>query len=417
MVDPNARKIGERRSRRVSPRVLAIVALSVATVLVAAQQIGGRRSSSNTEASPETTPAVPQSDDFSIPTTAADPASIPLTPAPKPLPDGGLFPGGRPPMFVLVSFDGAADQALLKRWMDTTAKAKANMTLFLSSVYLLDEANKSAYDGPRHGPGESEIKFAPTNGAPVKEWLRTTIMGLQDAQRAGHQLENHFGGHWCGPSGVSSWNRRDWAEEIDQFEKLVYNLDELNGLDPPVGSPFLNKPTGTRTPCLEGNLDELFPVLKARGYKYDASRTRGLNEWPTRRLGLWSFGFPAIRVDGLTRPVLTVDFSLRESLDASHNATPAQSADISRRVLDGFRRSFDGLYYGNRAPFELANHFVTFSNDAFNVAVEKFLLEVCPKDEVYCVSYRQLSEWLDVHEAAIEKFEAASFTRAVRPGA
>jgi hypothetical protein len=417
MVDPMYRNLGGRPSRRPSPRLLAVIGLSVATAVIAVQQVGARKPKSDPVATATSEVQATETSAEAGPSTSVSAVTTTLVPAPKPLPDGGLYPGGRPPMFVLVSFDGAANQVLLDRWMATTAKAKAHMTLFLSSVYLLAEENKAKYKGPRHAAGESEIKFAPTDGAPPKEWIAKTVVGLQNAQKAGHQLENHFAGHWCGPSGVKSWNRRDWADEIDQFEKLVYNVDELNGLDPAVGSPFINKPTGTRTPCLEGNLEELFPVLKARGYKYDASRTRALTEWPIRKLGLWSFGFPSVRIEGLARPVLTVDFSLRESLDASHSATPAQATDISKRVLDGYLRAFDELYYGNRAPFELSNHFVTFTNDAFNVAVEKFLLDVCPRDEVYCVNYRQLSEWLTAHEASIKKFEQGSFAKAVRKAA
>jgi hypothetical protein len=320
-------------------------------------------------------------------------------------------------MFVLVSFDGAADQELLTRWSNTMAKAKGNMTLFLSAVYMVGDEYKNAYKGPRHGAGESAVGFAPNKGTPLGPWMKTTVEGLRAAQEAGHELENHFGGHWCGASGVKSWNRGDWAAEINQFDAIMTNIDTINKLDPPVGSPFLRPPVGSRTPCLEGNLDELFPVLKARGYKFDASRTRLLDAWPVRKLGLWSFGFPSITVEGISRPTLPVDFTLRANTDKTEDASPTEAADISRRVLEGYMKAFDSLYYGNRAPFELSNHFVKFTHDAFNIAVEKFLLDVCVREEVQCVSYRQLSDWLQAHEGELGKFANGDFTKPPRPAA
>jgi hypothetical protein len=405
-----------RAPRRPSPRIIGICALALLTGVVAVGKFGNRKAT--TAASVGT----PTSIDGASPTSVAvaGPSAAPvvtLPPAPKPLPPGGLYAGKRPPMFVLVSFDGAADQALLKQWMDTTAKAKANMTLFLSGVYMVGDANKSAYKGPRHSAGESAINFAPTKGAELEPWLREIVTGLRAAQEAGHELENHFGGHWCGPSGVKGWNRGDWAVELNQFDDLMLNIDKINKLSAPLGSPFLRPPTGTRTPCLEGNLEELFPVLKARGYHFDASRTRLLDSWPVRKLGLWSFGFPSIQVEGISRPTLPVDFTLRANMDKSEDASVTEAADISRRVYEGYMKAFDSLFYGNRAPFELSNHFVHFTHDAFNTAAEKFLLDVCVREEVQCVNYRQLSDWLDTHESELSTFEKAQFTKAARPTA
>jgi hypothetical protein len=416
VIDPAYRALPKEPRRRASPRVVGLVALAVLTAVVAVQKIGGRattKSSSATTAIDGAGTTLPDPG----PTTSGAPTATTLSPSPKPLPPGGLYPGGRPPMFVLVSFDGAADQALLTRWSNTMAKAKGNMTLFLSAVYMVGDENKAAYKGPRHNAGESAVGFAPTKGAQTGPWLTTTIEGLRSAQDAGHELENHFGGHWCGASGVKSWNRADWAAEINQFDNVMAKIDTINKLDPPVGSPFLRPAIGSRTPCLEGNLEELFPVLKARGYKFDASRTRLLDAWPVRKLGLWSFGFPSITVEGISRPTLPVDFTLRANTDKTEDASVTEAADISRRVLEGYMKAFDSLYYGNRAPFELSNHFVTFTHDAFNIAVEKFLLDVCVREEVQCVNYRQLSDWLADHEGDLTKFGNGNFTKALRPAA
>jgi hypothetical protein len=394
-----------------------MVALVVVSAVIGFAALGGGKAKTSTSATTS-----PQVDDTS--TTAAEvtttvaggPVATTVPPPPpwaKPLPDGGMY-SGRPPMFVMVSFDGAADQALLAQWSSVMKRSQAHMSLFLSGVYMLGQENKTVYHGPRHEAGESGINFAPTQGMATADFLRTTVKGLQEAQLAGHELENHYGGHWCGPSGVNSWNRADWAAEINQFDNLTINIDKNNQLDPPVGNPLLRPAIGSRTPCLEGNLDQLYPVLKARGYRYDASKTRNLVEWPGQKSGLWTFGFPSVPIEGLSKPMLTVDFSLRENLDPKHDADEKTAADISRRVYEGYKKGFDELYYGNRAPFEISNHFVHFTREAYNQAIEKFLLEVCPMAEVQCVNYREASDWLDAHKGDIANFEKGSFPKLVK---
>ncbi len=414
MNDPAFRQRTTGSSGGLSPRVLGALALAVVTGVIAFSALGGGAKPATTASTSTTLSEDTASTAAPVGTTSAAIGLPPLPEAPKPMPAGGLY-SGRPPMLIMVSFDGAADQSLLAHWTDVTKRAQAHMTLFLSAVYMLGEDNKTAYQGPRHGAGESAINFAPTLGKPTVDFLRTTVKGLQEAQLAGHELENHYGGHWCGPSGVNSWNRADWAAEINQFDNLTRNIDKLNKLDPPVGNPLLYTPIGSRTPCLEGNLDQLYPVLKARGYRYDASKTRTLSEWPAQKNGLWTFGFPGVKIEGLSKPMLTVDYTLRENLDPKHDADEATAKDISRRVYEGYRKAFDDLYYGTRAPFEVSNHFVHFSREAYNQAVEKLLVEVCPMAEVQCVNYREATDWLDAHKDAVNLFEKGSFPKLARP--
>jgi hypothetical protein len=341
----------------------------------------------------------------SLPPTAAAPQVMA-----KPLPPGGTFAGGRPPQFVLVSFDGAADQSILEYWEAVSTKAKAHLTFFLSTVYLLAKENRALYKGPRHNPGESNIGFAQNGDQPAKDWLRTIVTGLQDAQRQGHEVGMHFGGHWCGANGVRSWNAADWALDLDQSDALANGVDKNNGLAPPVGSPYLSPPVGARTPCLEGNLALLEPVLAERGYRYDASKTRNLNEWPTLGHGLWQFGFPSIVVEGEKTALLAVDYSINYNLVPNHgDADPKRAAQIERLVYNGYMDAFNQVYHGNRAPFELSNHFTHMSHDAYNNAAEKFLTSVCQRTEVYCVSYREAVDWLDAHKGDLGSYQKGQF--------
>ena len=65
----------------------------------------------------------------------------------------------------------------------------------------------------------------------------------------------------------------------------------------------------------------------------------------------------------------------------------------------------------------MSNHFVHFTKEAFNQAVEKLLTDVCPMAEVQCVSYRELSDWMDTHKGEIGAFEKGSFPKMTKPAA
>ncbi len=450
-----------RRRRRIAPIIPTTIALAVLTAVggVAAVNKAGARTSVTADGAvttafsnpatvasvvtvqPTATSAVASGGattaTVAAPTTVAAtappaPASATVAPAPpapapgitvapalaKPLPAGGLYDGVRPPQFVLVSFDGAADQSILDRWTAVSKKAPAHMSFFLSMVYMLGKEKRDLYQGPRHNPGESNIGFAPTGGQPLPEWMSMTVKGLQDAQRQGHELGMHFGGHWCGASGVRSWNGDDWRADLTASEALGANVDANNELTPGVGSPFLTKPTGARTPCLEGNQNELEPVLVEKGYRYNASKTRNLNEWPTNGNGVWQYGFPSIAIAGNKLALLAVDYSINYNLVPNHGEADAKrSAQIEPLVYDGYMNAFDNVYHGNRAPLELSNHFTHMSHDAYNNAVEKFVLNVCAKPEVHCVSYREATDWMDAHHDGIAGYQHGEFAQLPRPGA
>ena len=431
--------VAARRRKRIAPIIPTTIALAVLTMIGGVAVINRSTAptiTANSDGSPLDTVTLPvkvaslPSSTVSGGATTASSAAPVATPAPatqlappmtfpgpaKEFPPGGLYEGSRPPQFVLVSFDGAADQSLLDRWTAVSAKTQAHMSFFLSAVYLLGKEHRELYQGPRHGPGESSIGFAPTGGVPTAEWMTTTVQGLQAAQRAGHELGMHFGGHWCGAGGVRSWNTEDWQTDLQKSEDLALNVDANNGLDPAVGSPFLVKPIGARTPCLEGNLNLLEPALVAKGYRYDASKTRNLTEWPTAGNGVWQYGFPSIAIAGYKLALLAVDYSINYNMVANHGqADPKRAAEIEPLVYDGYMNAFNQIYYGNRAPLELSNHFTHMSHDAYNNAVEKFVLNVCVKPEVHCVSYREATDWMDAHKDGIAGYQKGSFTPLPKP--
>jgi len=350
-------------------------------------------------------------------TVAPGPAPVALAPVPA----GGVYDGDRPPQFVLVSFDGAVDPELLARWEQVAATAPAHLTFFLSAVYLLGHDVTTTYKGPGHAAGASAIGFAPNqSGAPDADFLRKAVAGLQATQVKGNEVGNHFGGHWCGKGGVDTWKPADWAAELDQVENLVGNVDANNNLVPPVGVPYNPLAVaGARTPCLEGNKDALYPILKARGYRYDASTTRQLTAWPHQKDGLWVYGFPTVTFPGLPKPMIAVDYSISANVDGDairKELTPARAKEVSGDVLNGYLAAFDSLYYGNRAPLEVSNHFNHSDHEAYNDAVAELMKTVCNKPEVQCVTYTEATNWLDAHAAQLANLDAGKFTKLAKPG-
>jgi hypothetical protein len=432
-----------RRRRRIHPIVPTTISLGVLTAVAAFATIRFDPNATKTAAatdvpgvtvaasasSPVTAKLVVTSTVAPAPTTAvattaptaastAPPTTAKLPPIAnglKAYPPGGLYEGGRPPQFVLVSFDGAADQKLLDRWTKAADSSQARFAYFLSMVYLLAPDNKNRYQGPRHAAGESSIGFSPNGQEPPSSWISTIVGGLQDVQKKGFEVGMHFGGHWCGPSGINSWNTDDWTTELKAVDAIAANADEWNGLAPPRGNVFLTKPAGARTPCLEGRAGEYSPALKAAGYRYDASRTRNLNEWPAFRNELWSYGFPSVPIRGYPKDIITVDYSINANLFPGGGApSAAKATQVSKDVYDGYTYGFDQVYYGNRAPFEISNHFTNLGSGAYNDALEKFVSAVCRKPEVHCVTYSEMTDWLDLHFDQLAAYQAGGFIKLAR---
>jgi len=106
---------------------------------------------------------------------------------------------------------------------------------------------------------------------------------------------------FCGHGGVADWTAADWTNELEQFYTLLFHAAKL-----PFGRSEI---VGDRTPCLEGNLSALYPVLKRLGFRYDASRLAPLGQWPRRRLGIWSFPLLEIPFVGHTFRVVSMDYN------------------------------------------------------------------------------------------------------------
>ena len=338
-----------------------------------------------------------------------------------PLQPDGTVTAGRPPQFVNVSFDGAGGLELLQQWLDVANRGHARFSFFLSGVYLLDQAHKTLYVGPHHKPGASSVGFANVPpGMTSEQYMSTLVQKLTDARRIGHEVGTHYNGHFC--SGVSNpvgtWNGADWTNEIDQFYGFAANISRNNGFTQQIPSPLDPKGVvGGRTPCLEGDMDALYPVLAQKGFRYDASRTGTAGQWPQKHLGLWSMTLDSIPLVGLGRTQLSMDYNLFYGYSGAKNVDAQRSAQISENAYQSYVHYFENSYYGNRAPIDLGNHFERWDNSAFTNALERFVLEECVKPEVRCVPYRDLVDWLDARPPQqLAAFEAGAFPPLPRPG-
>jgi hypothetical protein len=299
----------------------------------------------------------------------------------------------------VVSFDGAGGARLWTYWRSVARRANARFTFFVSGVYLLDEARRGLYRPPRHARGKSDIGFAQPEGtATAAEVVRGTLRQMARAYREGHEIGTHYNGHFCAPyeDSVGAWTAADWGRELAEFGKLLFRSSANNELRPAVRLPFGRREiVGGRTPCLEGRMDALYPVLARRGFRYDASQVARLGDWPWRERGIWSVPLLEIPLHGHTFDVISMDYNLFVNQTGGASAPPSAAAAIEHETYLTLRRAFRTSYFGNRAPFSFGSHFATWNHWAYNRALARFLVETCRLPDVRCVSNRELVDWLD----------------------
>jgi hypothetical protein len=352
-------------------------------------------------------------------TTSTASTTTTTTQLPPLLPDGTVG-NGRPPQFVTVSFDGAGNLDLMDHWLDVANRGHARFSFFLTGTYLLDQAHRSHYTGPHQAPGASSVGFAHVpDGMSSESYITTLVQRLTSARQIGHEVGTHYNGHFCQgvPNSVGTWSAADWASELDQFNEFAANISTNNGFTNPIPSPLdPGGAVGGRTPCLEGNMDALYPVLAQRGHRYDASRTGAAGQWPRKHLGLWSMTLDRIPIAGTDRTNLSMDYNLYYVYAGAQDVDPQRSAEIAELSYRTYLDYFESNYYGNRAPVDLGNHFEQWNGSAYTNALERFVLEECVKPEVRCVSYRELADWLDARSPEqLAGFEAGAFPRLERP--
>ncbi|MGI5359631.1 hypothetical protein ACQI4E_30620 [Streptomyces sp. CA-252508] len=310
-----------------------------------------------------------------------------------------LKPGQRPPQFVVFSWDGAleGDDRLFSRFRRVAKESNAHMTFFLTGIYLLPKEKKDLYRPPQHGTGEAAISY------PTRDHIRTTLEQLGKAWKEGHEIGSHFNGHFCGAKGGGDWSTAEWTSEIDQFYSFVQNWKTNTGftdLDPLPFDPT-REVVGGRAPCLEGQ-KTLIPASKPFGWRYDASSAGDFQIWPSKKNGVWDLPLQMLPFPGKDFQVLSMDFNyLYNQSKGLTEGDPGMYATWRKQTRDSYLAGFERVFHGSRAPMFVGNHFENWNGGIYMDAVEDVMRSVCPRKEVRCVSFRELTDWLDAQDPAL----------------
>lgn len=309
-----------------------------------------------------------------------------------------LKAGQKPPQFVVFSWDGAGEdsQKLFSHFRGVAKKYDATMTYFLSGVYLLPEEKRALYEPPQHAAGRSDIGFNDTEG------IRATLDELRAAWLDGNEIGTHFNGHFCGPDGgVGTWSVEEWKSEISQAKSFVKNW-KTNApalkAEAPLPFDYDKELVGARTPCLEGQKN-MVAAARTMGFRYDSSGI-GNQVWPAKKDGLWDLPLQLVPVPGRAFETLSMDYNFMFNQSGTTQGDPAQHAYWGNQMRDGLLQAFDRSYNGNRAPLIIGNHFESWNGGTYMRAIEETIKTVCTQQEVRCVSFRQLADWLDAQDPA-----------------
>ena len=288
----------------------------------------------------------------------------------------------KPRQLVIISFDGAHDNALWNRSRKLAQKTGAHFTYFLSCTYLINPAGRHGYKAPRQKAGSSQTGWA--QGVPE---IQARLGHIWQAHLEGHDIGSHACGHFDG----KDWTKAEWKQEFRAFDKALLNAWKNNDygmLEPDGWAEFVrNDIKGFRAPYLSTG-PGLVSALKARGFTYDASL---VSKGPAKVEGdggLLRFALPRIPEGPDERLVIGMDYNLFVRHSAGLNS-PARADVFAARSLDAFRAAFTRQYEGKRLPLQLGFHFVEMNGGAYWNALDTFLSETCVKPDVACVSYAQ----------------------------
>ncbi|MDG4857297.1 hypothetical protein P8605_03860 [Streptomyces sp. T-3] len=315
----------------------------------------------------------------------------------KPVP---LEPGETPPQFVIFSWDGAGEvgNGLFPRFLKLAEEHDARMTFFLSGLYLLPESKKRLYQPPNNAVGASDIGYL------TDDHIKETLKYVRQAWLEGHEIGTHFNGHFCAGTGsVANWTSAQWRSEIDQAKSFVKKWRTNTGWTDLPSLPFDydKELIGGRTPCLLGQ-NNLLPVARELGWRYDASSPGGRQRWPEKKLGVWDLPLQAMPFPGHSFEVLSMDYNiLANQSQNSTKAPPANYPGWRKQAAEAYLAGFERAYTTNRAPFFVGNHFEQWNGGIYMDAVEEAMKKIAGKKDVRLVSFRQFVDWLDVQDPKV----------------
>jgi peptidoglycan/xylan/chitin deacetylase (PgdA/CDA1 family) len=296
----------------------------------------------------------------------------------------------RPPQFVMLAFDNCTE---LERWQDLAAFAaemnrdgpRLHFTFFVSGINFIEDGNRNVYQGPGQRRGYSRINFG---GSAEDVGKRVAYVNALYAQ--GHEIASHAIGHFNG----ARWSAAQWEQEFSAYRAIVANGGSFNAraaaatLDVPP-----EKIVGFRAPYLATGAG-LYEALRRDGFRYDTSGISFPDQWPQKRDGIWRFNLAQLRIAGVGRATLSMDYNF--SVAQSRGRTDPRHAEaFKEQMLATYLAYFRASYTGNRAPLNIGHHFEAYQGGVYNEALEEFARRVCGLPEVRCAAYSELADFMD----------------------
>ncbi|ADB34552.1 polysaccharide deacetylase [Kribbella flavida DSM 17836] len=368
------------------PVIAAVLAAALASSCADVAPAGSAGSPTQPSSAPTAEPK-PRPTPTPHPSATPRPVVRPPAAAPVTRTFPAKLPNGKPPLFVVVSFDGAGDLVLWSHWRTVAKRANARMTFFLSGPYLYPQTRRTDYRPPYQRPGASDIGWA----EPDKAVKRAAV--LRRAIAEGHEIGTHANGHFCGKGGIQRWSAPQWRAEFAAFDRMVRTGPAL-AAGRPLAAPFDPATVkGMRTPCLEGDRAAYRQVMRQRGMTYDASEP-GFISWPRKRDGVWDFPLQSVELAGTGRSTLTMDYNLWYAQSNGRDAPVAHAPRLKAQVLATYRQALARSRAGSNPPLFLGNHFNRWNNSVYSDALTTFVEQTCTEPDVRCVTNAELVAWL-----------------------
>ena len=277
---------------------------------------------------------------------------------------------------VLISFDGAHDNAQWIRALSLGERTGARFTFFLSCTFLLTPDNKTNYIAPHHGRGASNVGFGKS-----EDDVRQRLNFILQAYLAGHEIASHGCGHFDG----KEWSEADWKYEFDSFARILRGAWSINGFGetPRAWNRLADSVTGFRAPYLSTNA-ALFDSEKAKGLTYDASTVAKAPGAAVLKDGIRHLPLPMIPEGPDGRPVIAMDYNwfVRHSAGMEN---PSRAPEFEERAYRALNAQFEREYTGKRRPVQAGFHFTLMNDGAYWRALERFATDVCGRPDVDCI--------------------------------
>jgi len=317
----------------------------------------------------------------------------------------------RPPQFIAIAFDNCTELERWQEWSDFAAGMNrdgdvVHFTFFVSGVNFIADANKGIYEAPHERRGTSRINF----GGSVDD-VRKRILYINELRARGHEIASHAVGHFDG----RNWSAADWKREFDSVDDAFRKIAVNNGL--PESSCFSFPVTdiaGFRAPYLATS-PGLYSVMNAGRFRYHTNGGMEPDAWPAKKDNLWGFSLANIRLAGMRRKTLSMDYNFLVS--QSFGLDDSRNRDLYRRqMLQSYLDYFSANYSGNRAPLHIGHHFNDYQRGAYREALQAFARKVCGLPEVRCTTYSALADFMDrLDPETLAAYQRGDFPRAAPP--